>query len=233
MKPLTPLKAGIIAAGFVSSPFLLDLNCALEDPSPRYPRSRMFKWPISVDRHDDRLTVCHPVLAFEPFVQRVVATLKTAVEIQQETPGGLNTPWHHCVDIGDDKGYRDLIATAHLVPAAAVLRAVVINTMNKRLTTANARVLLAETLPDAVEPDDRSAHALSARGGFLLPAFIKNENGKGKGSWAINLHSRRDRVGEAWAAIHGLEDGWFKHDKSGYAQMTPEGLARHMGVMTP
>ena len=237
MKPLTPLKAAIIDAGFVHSIYELDLNCALADPSPRYPRSRMFKWPITVDRYEDRLTVCHPVLAFEPFVQRVVSTLKTPCYIEPNPPG-CHGSWHHAVDLATDTDFRDLLKTRELVPVPAILRGVVIGVMHGPLGLANARTVLDEIAP-GTEPDDRSVLKLS-HGGLLRPAFIDTgiSDGKaptGKGRWVINLWSRRDNIGEAWAVIHGAEDGWFAREKKGrgYRVMTPAGMARHMGVPTP
>lgn len=236
---MTPLRAAIIDAGFAPDKYSLDLNRALEDPSPRYPRSRMFKWPITVEQHTDRLTICHPVLAFEPFVQRVMATLKTPCEIEPEPRGmGLNSLYHHAVDLATDRDFHDLLATRDLVPVSAVLRGVVIGVMHGPLSTANARVILDEIAP-GTEPEDRSLHKLS-HGGILRPAFIDTglSDGKavtGKGRWVISLYSRRDGIGEAWAMIHGAEDGWFQREKKGrgYHYMTPAGMARHMGVPLP
>lgn len=240
MTPLTPLKAAIISAGFVSNVFQLELNYAIADPSPRYPRSRMFAWPISVDRHDDRLTICHPAMACEPFVARVMSTLRVACEIEPDPCAGLNTQWHHAVDLANDKHFGDLIATAAYTTDRAIMRGIVINAMGGRLSTANARVIIGKALPDAAagEPDDRSEHALSMRGEILRPAFIDNgiANGKaptGKGRWAVNLHSRRDPLAELWAAVHGIEEGYFNRAKDGYYYMSPAGLARHMGVIAP
>lgn len=239
MKPLTPLKAAILAAGFVENEYHLDLNHALQDPAPRYPRSRMFKWPISVDRYEDRLTICHPAIAMEAFPARVMATLRVAFEIEPDPAAGLNTPWHHAVDLATDRDWRDLLATRDYTTTRAIMRGTVIGILHGGLSAANARAILAEIVPDDVEPDDRSAHALSHWGGFIRPGFIDTgvSNGKaptGNGRWSINLHSRRDPIGEAWAAIHGAEDGWFKREKSGgYHWMSVEGMARHMKVMVP
>jgi hypothetical protein len=115
------------------------------------------------------------------------------------------------------------------------MRGVVIGVMGNRLAPANARAVL-DTL-DAPEPDDRSAFNLSHAGGLLHPAFIDDGTGSGKptgkGKWAVNLYSRRDPVAEVWAAIHGVEDGWFTREKYGYHNMSPAGLSRHMGVPIP
>lgn len=228
---MTPLRAKLIEAGFAVNEYQLDINACLEDPAPRYPRSRMFKWPISIDRHEDRLTVCHQLMTFEPFVQRVMITVRQAVEIEPE-PAALAGIYHHGVDLADDIGWRDLLATAHLVTPRVIMRGVVIGVMAGRLSTVNARMTV-DTL-DAPEPDDRSAFALSHAGGMLHPAFIDNGKGDaGKGKWVINLHSRRDAVGEVWAAIHGVEDGWFQRDRHGYAWMSLAGLSRHMGIPMP
>jgi hypothetical protein len=231
---MTPLRQKLIDAGFATNEFLLDLNDCLEDPAPRYPRSRMFRWPVHVDRHEDRLTVCHQLMMFEPFVQRVMVTGQL-VEIEPE-PAGCHGIHHHAVDLADDIGWRDLIATAHYVTPPVIMRGVVIGAMAGRLSTVAARAVL-DTL-DAPEPDDRSAANLSHGAGLLKPAFIDNGAGSGKGNagkgkWAINLHGRRRPVDEVWAAIHGIEDGWFKRDKYGYFWMSDVGLSRHMGVPLP
>jgi len=229
---MTPLREKIIQAGLVTNEFQLDLNDCLEDPKPRYPRSRMFKWPVHVDGHEDRLTVCHMLMTFEPFVQRIMSLLAAPVEIEPE-PAGCHGIYHHAVDLADDAGWRDLIATAHYVTPRVIMRGVVIGVLAGRLATAHARAVL-DTL-DASEPDDRSAFNLSHAGGLLHPAFIDDGAGSGKGNtgkgkWAINLYSRRDPVAEVWAAIHGVEDGWFAREKYGYHNMSTAGLARHMGV---
>lgn len=234
---LSPLKQKIVDAGLVPNEYLLDISAALEDPAPRYPRSRMFRWPISVDRFEDRLTVCsHPML-FEPFVQRVSVMLATPIEIEPEPAGGCQGMSHHGVDLADDTHWRDLLKTRAYVNDRVIMRGVVIGMLHGRLATTNARSVL-EAL-DVAEPSDRSAHALSAAGGFLRPGFIDanagtNKPAAGKGKWTINLWSRRDPVGEVWAAVHGIEDGWFLKERSGsYHYMTAAGMSRHMGVPLP
>jgi hypothetical protein len=200
----------------------------------------MFKWPVSVDRHDDRLTICHPLMAMEPFVMRVVSTLRVPLAIEPDPPGCLNGMWHHAVDLASDSNYLDLITTRRYTNDRAIMRGIVIGVMAGRLKTINARTILTETLPDILdaEPVDQSRHALSRAGGILHPAFIDtgSANGKApanKGKWAANLHSRRDPVAELWAAVHGVEDGWFTRDRLGYHYMSPTGLARFMGVPVP
>lgn len=232
---MTPLRAKIIEAGFAINEYLLDLNSCLEDPAPRYPRSRMFKWPVSIGRYDDRLTVCHMLMTFEPFVQRVLVTLGAPVEVEPE-PAGCQGIYHHGGDLATDTSFKDLLATAHYVTPRVIMRGVVLGVMGNRLSPANAREIMA-TL-DAPETGDRSALNLSHAGGMLHPAFIddsatSSKGNVGKGKWAVNLHSRRDQVGETWAAIHGVEDGWFQRDRNGYYWMTPVGLSRHMGVILP
>lgn len=236
MTPLSPLRAAIISAGLVSNEYFLDLNQAIEDPAPRFPRSRMFKWPISISRHEDRLTICSHLMAFEPFVMRVAALLKTPCDIETDPPGSLNTVWHHAVDLANDDGFRDLIKTVAYTTPRAVMRGVTINVLAARLSTKHARAVLAAV--EVEEPDDRSARALSASARILHPAFIDNSAGTskpraGKGKWAVNLFSRRDPVGEAWAAVHGVEDGWFTKTKHGYTEMSVAGMSQHMGVLMP
>lgn len=229
---LSPFKQAIVDAGFADNEFQLTLNYCLQDPAPRYPRSRMFAWPITLDRYEDRLTVCHALMMAEPFVMKVVATLRVPIGIEPDITG-LNTPWHHAVDLATDSHFTDLIKTAHYTNPAAIMRAVVIGVMGGRLNTFNARQVIEMTVNEAhdAEPDDRSVSVLVRGGGMLRPAFVKPDNGKGR--WAVNMYGRRNPVAELWAAIHGIEDGWFERDRQGYYNMSPAGLARHMGVSAP
>lgn len=215
------LAERLIAAGFAPNVHLLDI---IEDPAPRVPASRLFRWPINVDLESDRLTMPHALLAFEPFVQRVMITLGLTIEVDPEPRAGLNTGWHHAVDLATDKHADDLLRTRVYASDRQIMRGVTINLMHGRLSTANARRVLAETgMP---EPDDRSEAALGMAAGILRPAFID-------GVWRVNLHGRRNPVAEVWAAVHGLEDGWFVHDRARNLRMTPAGIARHMGVPLP
>lgn len=231
MKPLSPLRAAIIGAGFAHNEHLLDLNGCLEDPAPRYPASRMFKWPITVDPYEDRLTVCHLAMATEPFAVHVLATLRHPIEVEPN-PRGCQGSWQHGGDLANDKHFRDLLATRDLVDDRVIMRGVTHGVMGNSLSTANARIILAAI--EVEEPADRSASALSSRGGFIRPAFIDDGavSGKGKackGKWAVNLWSNKHPRAEPWAAIHGVEDGWFRKDKYGYHYMSIAGMVRHTG----
>lgn len=234
--PPSPLKAAILAAGLAHNEYLLGLSNALEDPAPRYPRSRMFQWPISVDRFEDRLTVCHPVMTFEPFVQRVMATLRHPIEVEPH-PAGCHGAYHHGVDLAYDDCFRDLIKTAHLVDDLVIMRAVAIGVMGDRLSTANARELIGAVL-DAPEPEDQSATNLTHHSDILSPAFLDSSAGTskpktGKGKWAVNLWGRRNPVAAMWTAIHGVENGHFKRDKTGYHYFSDAGIAHYMGLTRP
>lgn len=229
MSRLTPLRARIIEAGFAHNEYLLELNRCLEDPAPRYPTSRMFKWPVSIDS-EDRLTVCHHLMTFEPFVMRVMMTLGVVCEIEPH-PAGCHGIWQHAGDLATDSTFKHLIATAHYVTPSAIARGVTVGVMSRSLSPENARTLIASTL-DAPEPSDRSAAALRHTGGVLSPAFIDDgcSSGKytGKGKWAVNLWCHKNRYREAWAAVHGVEDGWFQKSKYGYHHMSISGMIRHM-----
>jgi len=228
----TPLAAKIIDAGLVANEYHLDLNRCIEDPAPRYPRSRLFKFPISYDQDEDRLTVTSTFMMMEPFVMDVATRLGEVVAIDPE-PRGCHGTYHHAVDLAYDDCFRDLLATRIFTTDRAILRGVTIGAQGARLSTANAREIL-DTI-GAVETPDRSAFNLSFAGGMLHPSFIDDGtmNGKktGKGHYAINLFSRRDPVGEAWAMIHGIEDGWFKKKKPyGYHSMSDAGMRRHIAL---
>lgn len=236
--PLSPLKAAIIGAGFAHNEYLLDLNRAFEDPAPRYPRSRMFAWPVSFDPYHERLSVCHMLMTVEPFVQRVMIALPGVPVDIEPNPPGCHGAWNHAGDLATDRDFRDLLTTRAYVPESAIMRGIALGVRGCRLSTANAREMLDEL--GAVEPLDRSAFALSMQGGLLRPAFIDDNATKGKppagkGKWAANIWGRRiSPATEAWAVLHGVEDGWFTRDKHcGWIYMSPAGLSRHMGVPLP
>lgn len=237
-QPLSPLKAAIIGAGFAHNEYLLEVNRAFEDPAPRYPRSRMFQWPVTFNPYEETLSVCHMLMTVEPFVQRVMLALPgVPVEIEPDPPG-CHGVWNHAGDLATDRDFLDLLATRVYVPESAVMRGIALGVRGARLSTANARAMLAEL--DKPEPDDRSAFMLSAAGGLVSAGFIDDNaaSGKppaGKGKWVANMIGRRHApAAEAWAVVHGVEDRWFKRDKHcGWIYLSPTGLSRHMGVPLP
>jgi hypothetical protein len=44
--------------------------------------------------------------------------------------------------------------------------------------------------------------------------------------WPINIGPGIVAEEQAWAVIHGIEDGWFAHDRAGFLQWTQLGRDR-------
>lgn len=86
------------------------------------------------------------------------------------------------------------------------------------ITTVEARAIMREM--GATDPDDRSA-AIRA---FSKPTVCRQENGSDH--WPIN-RGPMCAEDEAWGMIVGIEDGWFRHDRSGYLQWSQLGRDRY------
>jgi hypothetical protein len=59
---------------------------------------------------------------------------------------------------------------------------------------------------------------------FSTPCACKPDTGTVH--WPIN-HFGLPANDVAWALIHGIEDGWFAHDRSGFLHWTGQGRDRH------
>ncbi|AMK20714.1 MULTISPECIES: hypothetical protein [Sphingomonadales] len=232
----------IVAAGFAASGFLLDINGALDVPrnfplpAPWNLPSRLFQFPIEVIRAEQdeprKIGLRHPLLAAHPFVQHVERVL--GVEIAREGvtnrygySNRTNGLWHHAVDLISAGKWRELLDTQEFTEPSCIFQAVVFGCRysnhgdsNGRghINTAEARQIMSEM--GGTEPADRSSIIRT----FSAPSMCKQDSGSEH--WPINT-GRMNAEDQAWAFIHGIEDGWFAHDRSGHLQWTPLGRDRY------
>lgn len=243
--PRDELGEKIIEAGFAPNAFLLDMNGAIsvsrgfELPAPWNLPSRLFRFPIEIckPRGDRPRTIGlrHPDLAAHPFVQHVTATL--GVELDPHgAPNeyGYSTCeaglWHHAVDLITSGNWRELLATADFTTDRDILNGVAFglrysgaNETGKRdgyLSIADARAIMAEL--GATEPTNRAATIRE----LAQPSPCNPEGKKGGEHWPINgkASSAEDT---AWSFIFGIEDGWFKYDRSGHLNWSQKGRDRY------
>jgi hypothetical protein len=222
MPGLDEIGRKLIKAGLVHNEYLLKLNRSLTNPSAGS-KSRLLKFPIEFIERDDQLgtpsqlRLRHPALADLPFVKEVEQ--QTGIPVIWEPLDkfgrdfGATAQWWHAVDLAEDDGFEELIATRHLTTDDAIGRGAEHGLTYGRLSPANARKLLA--VIGAAEPADRSAELLRTDGISIGD----------KGSVSIHPSAERDWGTAAWIAVHGLEDGWFRI-KGGFPKLTPEGAKR-------
>lgn len=236
-----PLGQHIVAAGLAASSFLLDLNGALSVPqnfplpSPWNLPSRLFRGPLEVIRpakgEPRKVGLMHPGLAAHPFVQHVEAL---GIEVAHEgianaygyTERGKGA-WFHAVDLICEGMVQELIETQGFTDPASIFRAVVHGCRHSHheskagkgyITTGQARQIMQALA--ACEPSDRA--------GFIrrFSAPILSMQDSGSEYWPINIGPGLAAEDQAWAIIHGIEDGWFAHDRAGFLQWTRLGRDR-------
>lgn len=229
------LATQIVERGLAASTFLLDLNRSLAVPRDfplPYPwslPSRLFQFPIEVSAAEGdspRLGLMHPLLAAHPFAQHVAATLG----ITLDTDGAPNAcgvskartgQWWHAVDLVSAGQWRALLDTQEYTTAEDIARAVAYGLTYSRhdgkptgyLSTPEARALMAAI--DAPGPASRCGMLA-----FSTPSACKPDTGAIH--WPVN-HPALPANDVAWALIHGIEDGWFAHDRSGFLHWTEQG----------
>lgn len=231
----------IVAAGLAANSFLLDLNGALHVPqgfplpSPWNLPSRLFRGPLEVVRPEKgeprKVGLLHPGLAAHPFVQHVEALgIEVAHEGITNAYGYTERPkgaWFHAVDLVCAGMWRELIETQDFTDPASIFRAIVYGCRHSHhenraakgyLTTSQARHIMREL--GACEPDDRAAIIRQ----FGAPSLCKQDSGSEY--WPINIGPGIVAEDQAWAIIHGIEDGWFAHDRAGFLQWTQLGRDR-------
>ncbi|WHQ68650.1 hypothetical protein [Methylorubrum extorquens] len=200
----SPAEA-LVAAG-ITTPFLLTLGAIQDRSVPYAPRSIAF--PVRyVQPHGEepRLILSTPACADLPFVQRVESVSGLRAVWDPTVDSGL---WHHAVDLATDEGWRRLAGSMAHTRLECVERGVGLNLTWGKLSTENARALLAAV--GSVEPEGRSA---------------TDWDGITEGSeGGIGIHPRG-----GWWAIHGIEDGWYTpggRKGQPYEKLTPAGWAR-------
>lgn len=234
------LATQIVERGLAASTFLLDINRSLAVPRDfplPYPwnlPSRLFQFPIEISAAEGdgsrRIGLMHPLLAAHPFVEHVEATLGVTLD----TDGAPNAcgdskartgQWWHAVDLVSAGQWRALLETREYTTAEDIARAVAYGLTYSRhdgkptgyLTTLEARSIMAAI--DAPEPASR-------RGMLAFSAPCARKPGTGAVHWPVN-HPALPANEVAWALIHGIEDGWFAHDRTGFLHWTELGRERH------
>lgn len=234
------LATQIVERGLAASTFLLDINRSLTVPHDfplPYPwnlPSRLFQFPIEVSAAEGnsprRIGLMHPLLAAHPFVQHVEQLLGITLDpngapnaygISKASTG----QWWHAVDLVSAGQWPALLDTREYTTAEDIARAVAYGLTYSRhdgkptgyLTTQEARAIMAAI--DAPEPANRRGMLA-----FMAPCACKPD--KGALHWPIN-HPALPANDVAWPLIHGIEDGWFAHDRSGFLHWTEQGRERY------
>lgn len=237
------LGTTLIAAGFARNSLLLNMNGSLSVPAdfpleaPWNLPSRLFEFPIEVVRPEGdsprKIGLMHPRLADHPFVQHVERTLGITIAREGVTnchgfSNRRHALWWHAVDLISAGKWRELLDTQPFTEPRCILRAVAFGLRHSPHTaregrgyinTSQAREIVREM--GGCEPDDPNAIIRS----FLTPSLCKPDHGSAY--WPINAPHGLCAEDEAWAMIHGIEDGWFAHDRSGFLHWTEQGRARH------
>lgn len=236
------LGAALVEHGLAPGLGLLDINNSLsvphgfELPAPWNLPSRMFRFPIEVCRPDGdqprRIGLRHPLLADHPYVRHVEAILGFEID-RNGAPNrhGYSTAptarWWHAVDLVSAGKWCDLLATHEFTEPVCIMNAVAYGCRYSPhedrkaagyITTAEARTIMREI--GVSEPGDRGAIIRS----FSAPSVCRQD--KGAEHWPINT-GRQCAGHVAWGLITGIEDGWFRHDRSGHLQWSELGRERY------
>ncbi len=233
------LATQIVERGLAASTFLLDINRSLAVPGDfpmPYPwnlPSRLFQFPIEVsaDNGDGTcLGLMHPLLAAHPFVQHVEAALGLTLDAHgapnaHGVSKARNGQWWHAVDLVSAGQWRALLDTLEYTTAEDIARAVAYGLTYSRhdgkptghLSPVEARAIMAAI--DAPEPAIRRGMLA-----FSTPCACKPDTGAVH--WPINYPTLPANE-VTWALIHGIEDGWFAHDRSGFLHWTEQSRERY------
>ena len=234
------LATQIVERGLAASTFLLDINRSLSVPRDfplPYPwnlPSRLFQFPIEVSAAEGdgtrRIGLMHPLLAAHPFVRYVEQLLDLTLDPNGAPNAyGISNArtgqWWHAVDLVSAGQWLALLETREYTTTEDIARAVSYGLTYSRhdgkptgyLTVQEARAIMAAI--DVPEPTNR-------RGMLAFSAPTPCKPDKGTIHWPIN-HPALPANDLAWALIHGIEDGWFAHDRSGFLHWTEQGRERY------
>lgn len=215
-----PLVEKLIETGYASNAYVLDINRSINIECGDLP-SRLFRFPIEfVDRsrQEDgisKLWLQHSDLAGMEFVDRIERDTgcrpvwSPVDEFDRERRQGA---FWHAIDLLTDEHFRGMLDTRNFTDWPMVINGLRYRMDYGSLSIANARILLDEY--GSVEPEDRSAAFLKSDAVRVTNA----QQGKFVGMWTKDEQS-------VWAAIHGLEDGFFKRDRNGHLRFSPAFLA--------
>lgn len=134
--------------------------------------------------------------------------------------------WWHAVDLISSDHWQALLDTRQFTTEYDIARAVAYGLTYSHheakrmghITTQEARQIMAAI--DEDEPESRRAAILA----LSRPLPCKPD--KGAEYWPIN-HPALPAPTLAWALIHGIEDGWFSYDRSGFLHWTEQGRTRY------
>ena len=239
MTTSTTTSEALIRQGFVTNEYLLRINgglsvpCPADLPPPWNLPSRMFRFPIETSEHEDgvHIGLLHPALADHPFV--TIIEEKLGITLDREgaaNPHGYSksdtAQWWHAVDLISGGHWQALLDTRRFTTSDYIARAVAYGLTYSHhearrmgyISPQEARQIMAAI--DAHEPQNRRSHILT----LSRPLCCKPDNGAEH--WPVN-HPPMSGDTLAWALIHGIEDGWFAYDRSGFLHWTSEGRERY------
>jgi hypothetical protein len=227
----------LLESGLIDSVERLDLNGVLEVPrgftlpAPWGLPSRMFLAPLSVSGFDGRsqrtLRLRHRLLVDHPFVWAVNLKLDTAIpaESDADDPAGGRravATWQHAADLLAAGLWRELIDTERFSTPQDICNAIALCLLHLpylprhgHSDTGWARAVLSAI--GSTAPTDRAGTVFSA----VLPACPIRDTG-GQERWPINPGECTPEA-LAWAAIFGIEAGWFERHQSGFPQWSAVG----------
>lgn len=236
------LGVALVEEGFAPNLALLDIDNSLSVPhgfalpAPWNLPSRLFRFPIEVCRPDDdrprKIGLRHPLLAEHPHVQHVEGLLGFKIDRNgAPNPHGYSSAptarWWHAVDLIMAGNWRELLATREFTEPHCILQAVAFGCRyshheNKKasgyISIAEAREVMRAV--GAIEPGQRGVIIRS----FSAPSVCRQD--KGAEHWPINTGSLCAQD-VAWGMIFGIEDGWFRYDRSGFLQWSEQGRERY------
>lgn len=232
----------ILSKGLATNAYLLNLDRGLmvpddfDLPAPWNLPSRMFQFPIETHapREDYERTIglLHPALAGHPYVKHVEAVL--GITIPREPAmndcgytAADTAPWWHAVDLACSGHWRELIETAEFTGPDCMFRAIGLalgslggkGCRNNRRALREARNLLAWL--GSPEPENRAS---SIR---VMDRPSPFSDGEGTRCPINRKGTEKCYADEAWAFIHGIEDGWMTYDRRGYLQWSELGQIRY------
>ncbi len=232
----------LVEKGFAPNLALLDINNSLavpygfELPAPWNLPSRLFRFPIEVCCPDGdrsrRIGLRHPLLADHPYVRHIEAAIDFEID-RNGAPNrygyssGPTARWWHAVDLISAGKWRELLETQEFTEPGCIMNAVAFGCRyshheDKRaagyISTGEAREIMREV--GATEPDERGPIIRA----FSAPMVCRPD--KGSEHWPINT-GRLCAEDVAWGMILGIEDGWFRYDRSGFLQWSELGRERY------
>ena len=217
---IDPLAERIIKSGLAHNEYLLDLNRSIRAHYGDLP-SRLFSSPIEfVDRRRQKNGISKLWLRHPDF-----AEMAGTDEIEKLT--GVRPIWQpldefgrdrnigafwHAIDLLNDEHFQDMLDTRNFTDKPMVINGLRYHMDYGGLSIANARTVLCEYA--CKEPEDGSEAFLTSDAVRVTDC----QQGKFVGMWTKDEQS-------VWAAIHGLERGHFKRDRSGHLRFSPTFLA--------